>query len=72
MQKEEIEIHMVTITKDYKEGDIDLQWSSNIGFGHLAFYLGEDGKIYCNNETMSKDFIMKVFRKMVDDCVLNE
>lgn len=65
-------ITSIEITKDYKEGDIDLQWScEGIGFGHLAFYT-KDGKIYSNNEYMSKEFIKAVLNKMVDVCILTE
>jgi hypothetical protein len=62
----------VAITKDYKEGDIDISWTAEgIGFGHLAFY-EKDGKIYCNNEYMSKGFIRRVLNKLVDESILND
>ena len=66
------EITGVEITTDYKEGDIDLDWTcKGIGFGHLAFKL-KDGKILCNNEYMGKEFIRSVLNKLVDDCILTE
>jgi len=72
LKMDQVEIRDVCITTDYKEGDIDLQWVANgIGTGHLAFY-EKDGKIYCNNETMGRDFIKAVLNKLVDVSVMNE
>ncbi len=65
----EIQIHYVMITTDYKEGDIDLQWVANNGFGHLAFIL-KDGIIHCNNEYMSRDFVKAVLNKLVDVSIM--
>lgn len=46
------------------------QWSAKgIGFGELYFY-EKDGKIYCDNELMGKEFIKRMLCKMVDDCEL--
>lgn len=42
-----------------------------VGFGELYFYV-QDGKIYCDNETMDKEFIKKMLCKMVDDCILTD
>lgn len=57
-----------------KERDphITLSWcKSGVGFGEFTFY-NKKGKIYCNNETMSKEFIKEMLCKMVDDCILTE
>lgn len=62
----------VDISIDYKEGDIDLSWMCGLGFGHLAFYKGEDGKIYCNNECMSKEFCKRVLCALVDKSEMTE
>jgi hypothetical protein len=49
-----------------------VQWEiSNFGFGMFYFYV-KDGKVHCDNETMSKDTIKEVLCKMVDDCVLDD
>jgi hypothetical protein len=67
------EILNVIITTEYKEGDIDLQWAAkNIGYGHLAFKLMPDGKIRCNNEAMSRDFVKAVLYKLADIAVLED
>ena len=41
------------------------------GYGTIAFYK-KDGKLICDSETMSKDFIKKVLNKIVDDCELED
>jgi len=49
-----------------------LNWSSKgIGFGQFYFY-NKDGKIFCSNEFMSKDFIKKVLCQMIDECELED
>ncbi len=63
-------VRHVTITQDYKEGDIDLQWEADCGFGHLAFKLMPDGTIHCNNEAMGREFVKNVLNKLVDTAVM--
>lgn len=47
----------------------DLAWTTkSAGFGHTTFYT-KKGKLYCDNETMSKDFVKTVMCKLVDDAV---
>lgn len=68
----ETPISQVWIEKEYKEGDIDLGWNcKGVGFGHIAFY-EKEGKIYCNNETMGKDFVKAVLIKLVDESIFTE
>ena len=41
------------------------------GFGETTFYT-DKGKIYCDNETMSKFFVMSVLMKLLDTAELTE
>ena len=43
----------------------------DVGFGSFSFYT-EDGKLYCENETMSKEFVKQVLCEMVDQCELTD
>jgi len=62
----------VCITEDYKEGQIDIDWITvSAGFGHLSF-CNKDGKIVCNNEGMSRDFVKQVLIKLVDKAIMAE
>jgi len=45
---------------------------AGIGWGEFTFYIGEDKKVHCLNEIMSKDFLKKQLCKMVDNCILDE
>lgn len=52
--------------------DVHVQWTAKgIGFGEFYFY-ENDGKLYCDNEAMSKDFIKRMLCQMVDDCILSD
>jgi hypothetical protein len=52
-------------------GAIALAWSAKgIGFGQVVFY-EQNGKLMCDNELMSKEFIKRMLCKMVDDCEMN-
>lgn len=43
------------------------EWSAKgVGFGNFYFYHG-DGKVMCDSETMSKDFVKRMLCQMVDD-----
>lgn len=51
---------------------LHLMWAVNdVGFGQFYFY-EKDGKIHCDNECMSKEFIKKVLNDMIDDCILDD
>lgn len=65
------ELYSVAISTDYKEGDIDISWQADYGFGHIAFEKDGD-KTICHNESMSKDFVKAVLCKLVDDSVFDE
>ena len=47
-------------------------WSvTGCGFGQFHFYT-KDGKTYCSNENMSKEFVKKVLNTMIDNCELED
>lgn len=47
----------------------NLAWTTkSAGFGNTTFYT-KKGKLYCDNEAMSKDFVKTVMCKLVDDSV---
>lgn len=49
-----------------------ISWSvEGVGFGEYAFWQ-EDGKIYCDNECMSRESVKKVLCMMVDQAVFPE
>lgn len=43
-----------------------------LGWGEFVFYVGDDKKVHCANEIMSKEFIKARLCEMVDNCVLDE
>ena len=52
--------------------EFTIDWiEPNVGFGKFKFY-SKDGMIYCDNETMSKEFIKSVLTNMVDKCILTD
>jgi hypothetical protein len=54
------------------EDTICFQWAKpGTGFGGFIFYY-KDGKLYCDNECMSKEFLKERLCKMVDDAELTE
>lgn len=62
----------VWLTEDYREGLIDIGWSTkSAGFGHLSFN-NNDGKIHCSSETMSRNFVKEVLNKLVDASIFEE
>lgn len=45
---------------------LTVEWSrSGVGFGSVTFYK-RDGKLYCDNECMSREFVRKVMTDLVD------
>jgi hypothetical protein len=51
---------------------ITVGWSARgIGFGSFYFY-PKDGKLHCDNECMSKEFIKRMLCLMVDQCELDD
>ncbi len=54
-------------------GTAEFRWSEkDLGFGGFYFYIGDDDKVHCSNELMSKEWIKKTLCKMVDECILDE
>jgi len=52
------------------DGGFEVSWVTvSAGAGGLTFYL-KGGKLHCDNEMMSKDFIKTVLCKLVDDTEL--
>lgn len=43
-----------------------------VGWGELEFYVGQDKKVHCQNECMSKEFIKEQLCRMIDECVLDD
>lgn len=43
----------------------------DVGVGTFSFW-EKDGKVYCDNEGMSKEFIKKVLCEMVDQSTLED
>jgi hypothetical protein len=51
-------------------GGFSVAWSvKGIGYGEFSFWV-KDGKLRCDNECMSKDFIKLILGKLVDDAIL--
>lgn len=49
-----------------------LNWSAKgCGFGQFYFY-EKDGKIFCQNEYMGKEFIKRIMCQLVDQCELED
>ena len=54
------------------EGYTSLDWSvKGRGFGQLYFFV-EDGKLYCNNECLSKERVKEILCMMVDNSIFDE
>ena len=52
--------------------EFTLNWDvEGIGFGQFKFYQ-KQGVIYCDNETMNKQFIKQVLSNLVDNCILTD
>ncbi len=50
--------------------DFTISWSAKgVGFGEFSFYT-EDGVLHCDNECMSKHFIMSTLIAMVEKAQL--
>lgn len=53
-------------------GAFGLKWGTKgAGFGTVSFAM-VNGKIECQNEMMSKEFVKEVLAKMVDDAIFTE
>jgi hypothetical protein len=55
------------------DDDFILYWSEpGIGFGEFVFYKDEDGNIHCDSETMSKEFLKKIFARFIDEVIFDD
>jgi len=62
----------VWLTEDYREGLIDVGWSTkSAGFGHLSFD-NKAGKIHCSSETMGRKFVKEVLNTLVDQSIFED
>jgi hypothetical protein len=53
-------------------GGFTVQWSvAGVGFGSFTFCIKKD-KIVCDNETMGKPFIKKIFERLVDTAEMKD
>lgn len=69
-QFKESDIEWITTDNGEDEGkteNIMFSWGINgFGWGTTTFYY-QEGKLYCDNETMSKDQIKMLMNKFVDN-----
>ena len=47
-----------------------LSWVATEGYGELQIKQADDGDCYIDSEHMSKEFVMEVLKKLVDDSKL--
>jgi hypothetical protein len=51
------------------KGGVRINWGcKGIGFGQLDFVQHKDGKLYCANECMSKEFVEAVMKEFINQC----
>jgi len=69
-----IDVGIDGVTKTPNNGGfIDVYWEDDDGeFGHIYLYSSVDGEVQIDSEHMGKEFIKKVFNKLVDNAVLKE
>jgi hypothetical protein len=49
-----------------------INWGEkDTGFGQLRIYVGQDGKMHCDNELMSRGWVKKILGELVDRCVFD-
>lgn len=69
MAKQKYKIDKVWLTENYREGLIDIGWSSRgIGSGHLSFH-NDKKQIICNSEFMNRNFVKAVLNELVEQSV---
>lgn len=49
-----------------------LNWVATDGYGELNIKMENDGRCYIDSEHMSKEFVVEVLKKLVDDAILAE
>lgn len=66
---------MKAFDNEFYEG-FEVNWGAkNIGFGQVILYMDkkeEGNKLYCDNETMSKEFVKAVFDKLIESAEFKE
>ena len=56
----------IIIVETYDRESVVFRWNvEKVGFGEISFYY-KDGKLECNNECMSKEFIKEILCDFVD------
>lgn len=56
-----------------ESGFIDIYWESEEGeFGHIYLYSSTGEELQIDSEHTGKDFIKKVFNKLIDNATLKE
>jgi hypothetical protein len=66
-------IHQVDFEGVFANTDgmgIKLSWVASDGYGELQIKRADDGNCYIDSEHMSKEFVMEVLKKLVDDSKL--
>ena len=65
--------HDFTVTGVVIHEGFQVNWQTiSAGFGELYFYLGDDQKIHCSNECMSRNFVRSVLLKLAEDVILDD
>jgi len=66
--KDKFENPEFSYSEPEKDTAFRIQWGAKgIGFGEFTFFY-RDGKLMCDNECMSKEFVKKALCAMVDNC----
>ena len=66
-------VHQVNIAGVFASIDsigFSLSWIATEGYGELRIEYTDDGDWYIDSEHMSKEFVMEVLKKLVDDAKL--
>ena len=66
-------VHRVYIEGVFSNTDsigFKLSWVASDGYGELLIKRADDGDWYIESEHMSKEFVMEVLKKLVDDAKL--
>ena len=52
------------------KGGLRINWGcKDVGFGQLDFIHANDGKLYCLDETMGKEFVEAVMKEFINQCI---
>ena len=66
-----MKFHDVQLTETWEahernKGGFKLAWSSEKGFGEVSFFVRNDGKVVCDNERESPEFIKSLMLALVE------